>query len=355
MTAPARHPDGSPEEPLVSVILPVYQGEALVLRAVASVLGQSHGTLELIVVDDGSTDRTPLLLERVKDPRMEVLRVENGGVARARNLGMARSRGEYLAFLDADDLWHPDFLKEALATARRNGEPHCLVYGWYYAVDDRERLVNLSHPFTASGAIFDDVLRNEGILLPSTTVIHRRVYEALGGFPTDCYHEDRAFFIRACRRFPAFPTGERLVVYRQTPAGRARRVLKDFDEALDAELSIVRSLEPVLDPDETATLERYQMRFLLNRFLMYNRLAHARRLYPRVDRALLASDKKGALAVLSMKTGVDLLYLARVAVQTVTRFALLPWWRRVRKPFYPRVGGLGASGAATSSGDDEPG
>lgn len=314
-------------------------------------LGQSHGSLELIVVDDGSTDGTPELIGRVNDPRVEVLRVENGGVARARNLGMSRSRGEYLAFLDADDLWHPDFLKGALATARRNGEPSCLIYSWYYAVDDRERLVNLSHPFTASGEIFDEVLRNEGILLPSTTVIHRRVYETLGGFPTDCYHEDRAFFIRACRGFPAFPMGERLVVYRQTPSGRARRVLKDFDEALAAELSIVRSLEPFLDPQETAGLERLQMRFLLNRFLMYNRLAHAKRLYPRVDRALLANDKKGALALLSMKTGVDLLYLARVAVQSITRFGLLPWWRRVRKPFYSRVGGLAASGVATSPAD----
>ena len=128
------------------MILPVYQGEPLVLRAVASVLGQSHGSLELIVVDDGSTDGTPELLGRVNDPRVEVLRVENGGVARARNLGMSRSRGEYLAFLDADDLWHPDFLKGALATARRNGEPSCLIYSWYYAVDDRERLVNLSTP-----------------------------------------------------------------------------------------------------------------------------------------------------------------------------------------------------------------
>ncbi len=336
---------------MVSVVLPVYQGESLVLRAVASVLGQSYETLELIVVDDGSTDGTLERLERVKDPRLTVLTVENRGVAHARNLGMSRSRGEYLAFLDADDLWHPDFLSRALTTARRDGEPYCLVYSWYYAVDDRERLVNLSHPFSVSGIIFGDVLRNEGILLPSTTVIHRRVYETLGGFPTDCYHEDRAFFIRACRRFPAFPVGERLVVYRQTPSGRARCILKDFDEALAAEMSIVRSLEPVLEPEEISTLERFQMRFLMNRFLMYNRLPHAKRLFPRVAPALLAKDRKGALAVLSMKTGIDLLYLARVVVQSVTRYGLLPWWRRLRRPFYPRLGGREASVAATAAGD----
>jgi len=336
VTVPAQ-PASDAREPLVSVILPVYQGEAFIARAVASVLGQSHGSLELIVVDDGSTDGTLERLREIEDPRLKVLPVDNGGVARARNLGMAKSRGEYLAFLDADDLWHPDYLRKVLATAQRSGEPSCLVYSWYYAVDDRERLVNLSHPYTVSGIIFEAVLRHEGILLPSTTLIHRRVYEEVGGFPIDCYHEDRAFFIRVCRRFPAFPVRERLVVYRQTVSGRARQVLKDFDEALAAELSIVRSLEDVLEPQQVAALEEFQMRNLLNRFLMYGFLPLGRRIYPRVNPDLLAGDKKGALAALSLRIGVNLLYRARVTAQWVTRYGLLPWWRRSRRPFYPRA------------------
>lgn len=98
----------------VSVIIPVYNGAGLVAQAIDSALGQSMAPLEVIVVDDGSTDDTAAVLAEYGG-RIRRLRIAHGGVSRARNAGMAASRGDLLAFLDADDIWHPHKLARQAA------------------------------------------------------------------------------------------------------------------------------------------------------------------------------------------------------------------------------------------------
>src|SRR3712207_2443148 len=92
---------------LFSVVIPVYNRAALVGATLDSVLGQEfEGEFEVVVVDDGSTDETPAVLARYGE-RVRVLRQENAGPGAARNLGIRTARGEYVAFLDSDDLWFP--------------------------------------------------------------------------------------------------------------------------------------------------------------------------------------------------------------------------------------------------------
>ncbi|MBK8190775.1 MAG: glycosyltransferase family 2 protein [Vampirovibrionales bacterium] len=322
---PSAAPDAAP--PLVSVILPVYQGEATITQVVRSVLTQTYAHLELIVVDDGSTDATAQRLAAIADPRLRVIRQDNQGVAFARNNGFSQARGEYIAFIDADDRWLPEKLAVEMQTVEQHGQPLCIVYSRYYGVDDADRLINLSPSFTASGDALETILNNESVMLPSTALIHRQVYEAGGGFSKDCYHEDRSFFIRACRDFPAFPTQQRLTLYRQAMSGRCRRVLADYDAAIDAEFSIVSALQGALSEERLERLRRVQAKNLLYRFLMYGYMDYARRFYPRVDRSLLRADKKGRLALITMMTGINALSAARLCAQTVLRLALAPWWK----------------------------
>lgn len=102
--------------PLVSVIVPTHNRSHLLRRSLASVLGQTWGNLELIVVDDGSTDDTPAVLAGITDPRLRVLRRETGSsAAAARNAGIASARGDYLAFNDDDDIWLPHKLERQVA------------------------------------------------------------------------------------------------------------------------------------------------------------------------------------------------------------------------------------------------
>src|SRR4051812_5349711 len=101
--------------PLVSVIIPAYNRKAMLCESIDSVLAQNCRDFELIVVDDGSTDGTADELAARYGTRIRVLKQANRGVAAARNLGVSRSCGEYIAFLDSDDLWKPGKLTAQIA------------------------------------------------------------------------------------------------------------------------------------------------------------------------------------------------------------------------------------------------
>ena len=97
--------------PKVSVIIPLYQSQQFICDTLRSVQAQTFTDFEIVVVDDGSSDRGPALAKEFGDPRLRVVHQENRGLAGARNGGIAHATGEYLAFLDADDHWEPTKLQ----------------------------------------------------------------------------------------------------------------------------------------------------------------------------------------------------------------------------------------------------
>lgn len=127
------------QQPLISVIVPVWNGEKYLAECVESVTGQSLRDMEIILVDDGSTDGTWPLMERLAgaDERIRILRQENGGVSEARNAGIRLSRGRYIRFVDADDLLPPDSMQQ-LAEKARDGRCD-LVLAAYTEVLGRRR------------------------------------------------------------------------------------------------------------------------------------------------------------------------------------------------------------------------
>src|SRR5262249_15019068 len=115
---------GDRSVPEVSVVVPAYNAERTLRETLDSVLGQTLQDFEVLVVDDGSSDATAAVARDAGDPRVRVLSVPNGGVARARNLGIQEANGDLIAFLDADDLWRPRKLErqvEALEARPRAG------------------------------------------------------------------------------------------------------------------------------------------------------------------------------------------------------------------------------------------
>lgn len=117
-------------QPLVSVVMPCLNAQNHVRRAVQSVLGQTLGDLELIVVDNGSTDSTPYILSSIEDRRLRVLTEPERGVSRARNTGLHAAQGHYLAFLDADDTWEPTFLEKMHAALSVQPDAAIAYCGW---------------------------------------------------------------------------------------------------------------------------------------------------------------------------------------------------------------------------------
>ena len=127
LTSPVRK-----NNPTVSVIIPVYNRAQLVQKAIQSVFEQYYEDFELIIVDDGSTDDLADALSRIKDPRMRLIfHDENKGAAAARNTGISKARGAYVAFLDSDDCWLPQKLKrqlEFLRASEQKARMSCTAY-----------------------------------------------------------------------------------------------------------------------------------------------------------------------------------------------------------------------------------
>jgi len=122
----------SPVDAAVSVIIPLYNKEKYIERALSSVLAQTYPPLEIIVIDDGSTDNGPEKVIALNNPMITLVRQENRGPGAARNAGLAIARGKYIAFLDADDEWYPLFLETGVSCLEYNKENVTVVSMGYY-------------------------------------------------------------------------------------------------------------------------------------------------------------------------------------------------------------------------------
>jgi glycosyltransferase involved in cell wall biosynthesis len=181
----------------VSVVIPCFNGERYLGEAVRSVLAQTHAGLEVIVVDDGSTDRSVSVVRNVSDARVRVVSQPNGGVAAARNRGVAETSGEYVAFLDQDDAWLPTKLELQLASLRRSPEVG-LVYSDCFLIDaDGTEIGRWSERFPLlRGRLFERLIV-ESVVPISTVLLRRSTFAAAGGFPPQYrYVEDLALLLR---------------------------------------------------------------------------------------------------------------------------------------------------------------
>jgi len=168
--------------PRISVIVPMYNCARFIREALASIQAQSHPPDEIIVVDDGSTDETAAIVTQIVDSRISFHRKDNGGAASARNVGLSVASGDYIAFLDADDRWHPEMLKTTVGLL--NGAPEAA-----FCFTNFERFAE------PSGASLGDQFRYYHQLadlvvqpgpLPETFVVAGEAFQALisfGDFP----------------------------------------------------------------------------------------------------------------------------------------------------------------------------
>lgn len=201
----------------VSVIIPVYNGAATVAEAIDSALAQTRADLELIVVDDGSTDATPAILARFGG-RIRVIRQPNGGISAARNSGVAAASGEYLAFLDCDDIWEPAMAERA--SAALDAHPECvLAYSNLALIDSDGRDLGsaLIGPGLDHAPELAEMLERLWPIMPSAVMARRSAFDAAGGFSEEFRSygfEDVIFWLRLRELGPFWFIPERLVRWR---------------------------------------------------------------------------------------------------------------------------------------------
>lgn len=219
------------EKPVVSVVMPVYNGGAYIRQAIESVLRQNV-PLELIIIDDCSTDETAAVVQSVQkvfadgqkgDKEIVYLKNEvNSGAAASRNRGVAAARGEYTAFLDADDWWHEDKLQRQIALMRKEGDVLCSTARALYTADGRPtgRIIHVKPKL-----VYKDLLYHNSINC-SSVLVRTEVVKA---FPM-CYddsHEDYITWLKILKVYKtACAIDEPLLNYRLSAASKSGNKLK---------------------------------------------------------------------------------------------------------------------------------
>lgn len=196
----------------VSVVIPTYNRQEQVLQAINSVLSQSHADLEVVVVDDGSTDHTGSVLQQINDARLKILQSTHQGVAAARNKGIAVAKGELIALLDSDDFWLPAKLQEHLVFHLKGG--------WEISQCDElwergGRLVNPHYKHKKkAGWIFAPSLER-CLVSPSAVIFSKRLWQYVGPFDQDLLAcEDYDLWLKVSLVYPVGFLPKKLVVKR---------------------------------------------------------------------------------------------------------------------------------------------
>ncbi len=186
------------KEPLVSVVMPTYNHAQFIGQSIKSVLRQSYENIELIIIDNYSEDNTEEIVNSFFDNRIRFIKFSNKGIiASSRNLGMKVAQGQYIAFIDSDDLWIKDKLENQISVFESNSD-FGLCYTKAQVINEYGELKNI-YPFKGhSGYIFKKLLRRNFISL-STVMIKKEVWDAVGGFdeaPELVSAEDRELWLR---------------------------------------------------------------------------------------------------------------------------------------------------------------
>ena len=230
---------------MISVILPVYNGEKTIQRTVESVLHQTYSEFELIVINDGSQDNTLNILSNIADPRIKIVSYANAGVSASRNRGIALATGEFISFIDADDLWTAEKLAAQL-NALQTHPTAAVAYSWTDWIDENDRPLRPGGRSTVSGNVYEHLLLRDFIESGSNILVRRSALDTVGLFDeTLSFAEDWDLWLRLAAQYEFVGVPAPQILYRvsahsascnvwQMEAGSLQVINRAFSQAPQA-------------------------------------------------------------------------------------------------------------------------
>jgi glycosyltransferase involved in cell wall biosynthesis len=251
---------------LVSVVVPARNAAKTIRETLHSISRQTYRALEVIVVDDGSTDETAAIVQRhsLGDPRFRVISKPNGGVASARNQGIRASTGDFVALIDADDLWHPTKIAKQVEALLSGGPDMALVYSPFRLIDADGRVVSSPHKYGVSGWVLHRHFHTNLVGNGSALLVRRKVLEEFGGFDPSLRRqgaegcEDLLLQLRIAARYKFGEVTEYLVGYRRLPdnmSSNTEQMIRSGILAVNMALAECRDIPAV---SASAMLKRYE-------------------------------------------------------------------------------------------------
>lgn len=213
-------------QPLVSVLIPAYNAERTLQATIDSVRLQTYQNVEVIVIDDGSKDGTAALLERLSAeyPALRATTIPNGGASSARNRALSVARGEIVAPLDSDDIWHPLYLERLVGEMERLGPDCTMAYCYLRRIDEEGFVTETKRGHAASPRAFHQMLAFNLVGTGSAIVMRREAAVSVGGYDTSVGGaEDYLIQVRLAARGLVAAVPEYLVGYRTTATAQSTR------------------------------------------------------------------------------------------------------------------------------------
>ena len=215
--------------PLVSVVLSVRNGEVDLRNAIESIQTQTFRNLELICINNGSTDQTAAILDGINDPRVRVFHQEDKGLAAALNRGIFLSRGRYIARQDHDDLALPTRIEKQVSFMEAH--PDCALVGTWAEIWAGDRRTERAHDHPADDAVLKFELLFNNPFVHSSVMLRKSALDDVGGYSIDQDRqppEDYELWSRLSRRFQVANLPERLTIYREVPTSMSREGMSPF-------------------------------------------------------------------------------------------------------------------------------
>lgn len=202
--------------PTISVVIPAYNGSKTILETLDSLFKQTFTDFEIIVIDDGSTDNMVELLKQISDPRLRVISFTNGGLPVARNRGIDQAQGEFITFIDADDLWTPDKLETQYQALQAYPEAG-VVYSWTSFIDENSNFLFAWEPLYYQGDVYADLLQQNFISSGSNIMVRRQYIQAAGYFDPNLKSvEDWDYYLRLAALCPFAVVPKYQILYRRS-------------------------------------------------------------------------------------------------------------------------------------------
>jgi len=219
------HPDGGGlrcNPPRVSVLLSCYNADEFLAEAVESILAQTFDDFELIIIDDGSHDRTAAIIKHFTDSRIRFYQQKNQGLAASLNRAIGLARGEYIARMDADDISLPERLGKQVAFL--DSHPECGLVGCWASIWEGERDSGRAHTHPSDSAQLKFELLFDNPFVHSSMMIRKDVFARVGNYATDSDQQpqDYQLWSRVMRHFDVANIPEILQVYREVPKSISR-------------------------------------------------------------------------------------------------------------------------------------
>ncbi|MBE9012338.1 glycosyltransferase [Pseudanabaenaceae cyanobacterium LEGE 13415] len=200
--------------PIISVVIPAYNAEKTIQETIESVLNQTFENFEVIVINDGATDQTLEIIQSIQDPRIQVFSYANAGKSIARNRGIELSKGNYLAFLDADDLWTPDKLKQQWQALQDHPDAS-VAYSWTYFINENGKVLFSGTKYGNDSNIYHKLLVRNCLESGSNILVKRSAIAQISHFdPTLAKAEDWDFYLRLASQFKFVCVPKYQILYR---------------------------------------------------------------------------------------------------------------------------------------------